>query len=212
MADNGLMAYNHTNGVRMAPSMAKNYDFSSYMPTTRMPSSNEVIWLVGYEEHQHHDHPISFGLTVGYPLTPRWTLQSGVVYTRLHSSFVNKMPISSISTEQTLHYIGIPLNVQYLLLNDKHWKLYLTAGTQMDWNVRAKSETEGVETQMKKDRPQWSVGTAIGAEFDIIPQLGVYAEPGFRYYFDNGSRIQNYFKDKPSNWSLQLGLRFHFGR
>ena len=148
---------------------------------------------------------------MGYPLTSQWILQTGVVYTRLCSSFVNIMPITSVSSEQTLHYVGIPLNVQYRLLNDRHWKLYLTAGTQLDWNVRAKSETEGVETQMKKDRLQWSVGTAVGAEYDIIPQLGVYAEPGFRYYFDNGSRIQNFFKDKPANWSLQLGLRLHVG-
>ena len=43
----------------------------------------------------------------------------------------------------------------------------------------------------------------------VIPQLGVYVEPGVRYYIDNGSRIENYYKDKPVSFSLQLGLRLN---
>ena len=30
-----------------------------------------------------------------------------------------------------------------------------------------------------------------------------------KYYFDNGSRVQNFFKDKPTNFNLQLGLRWN---
>jgi hypothetical protein len=42
--------------------------------------------------------------------------------------------------------------------------------------------------------------------------LGIYAEPGVRYYFDNGSRMQNYFKDRPTSWTLQVGLRLNLGK
>ena len=66
MANNGLMAYNHTNGVMMSPEMASRYDFSDYLPPGSTRATEEPIWLIGYEERQHHDHPISFGLTLSY--------------------------------------------------------------------------------------------------------------------------------------------------
>ena len=43
-------------------------------------------------------------------------------------------------------------------------------------------------------------------------QIGIYAEPGLSYFPDNGSRLQNYFKDKPITLNLQLGLRMNIGR
>ena len=84
MANNGLLAYNHTNGVKMSPEMASRYDISDYLPPGSTRAAEEPIWLIGYEERQHHDHPISFGLTLSYPLTNRWTLSTGLVYTRLN--------------------------------------------------------------------------------------------------------------------------------
>ena len=210
-ANNGLLAYHHTNGVLMSDEMAKRYDYSEYLPT-RSSWSGEPIYLTGYEEHQHHDHPVSYGLTVAYPLTNRWTIESGLVYTRLHSTFTNIMQQTQINKEQTLHYLGLPLHVQYLLLNNKQWKVYAKAGTQVDWNIRAKCETEGVDTQMAKDNTQWSLGAAVGIEYDIVPPLGLYVEPGFRYYIDNGSKVQNFFKDQPANWSLQLGIRLRLNQ
>lgn len=210
-ANNGLLAYNHSNGVQMSAEAAKRYNYSGYSGNqpTRSQGQQDIIWLEGYEERQHHDHPFSCGLTVSYPLTSRWSLQTGLVYTRLHSEFLNIVKQTRINSEQTLYYLGVPLNVQYQLKSGRQWKVYVTGGAQIDWNVRADSETEGVQTQIKKDRAQWSLGAAIGVEYDIIPLLGIYAEPGLRHYFDNGTKVSNYFKDDPTSWSLQFGIRFN---
>ena len=208
-ANSGLLAYNHSNGVQMSATMASRYNYSGYMATR---SQQEIIWLAGYEERQHHDQPISYGLTVSYPLTRRWAIETGVVYTRLHADFVNIMKQVQINSEQTLHYIGVPLNIQYRVLSGRQWKAYVTAGAEVDWNVQADSKTEGVKTQIKKDDAQWSLGAAVGVEYDIIPQLGIYAEPGLRYYFDNGSKVRNFFKDQPTNWNLQLGIRLNLSK
>jgi hypothetical protein len=56
---------------------------------------------------------------------------------------------------------------------------------------------------------QWSLNGSLGVQYDVIPLLGLYAEPGLSWYPDNGSRLQNYFKDKPLTFSLQLGLRLN---
>ena len=122
---------------------------------------------------------------------------------------MNIIKDTRINSEQTLYYLGVPLNIQYLLRKSRQWKVYVTGGAEVDWNVRADSKTEGVKTQIKKDQTQWSLGAAVGVEYDIIPQLGIYAEPGLRYYFDNGSKVQNFFKEQPTNWSLQLGIRLN---
>lgn len=212
MANNGLMAYNHTNGVMMSPEMASRYDFSDYLPLGSTRAKEEPIWLIGYEERQHHDHPISFGLTVSYPLTNRWTLSTGLVYTRLNSQFVNVLSGTLITTDQRLDYLGVPLNVQYHVLKGKGWKAYASAGAQIDWNIRAKRNTEGVDVNARNDHPQWSLAGGIGVEYDIIPLVGIYAEPGLRYYLKNDSKVDNFFKDQPFNWTLQIGIRLNLGK
>lgn len=212
MANNGLMAYNHTNGVMMSPEMASRYDFSDYLPPGSTRATKEPIWLIGYEERQHHDHPISFGLTVSYPLTNRWTLSTGLVYTRLNSQFVNVLSGTPITTDQRLDYLGVPLNMQYHVLKGKGWKVYATAGAQIDWNIRAKRNTEGVDVNARNDHPQWSLAGGIGIEYDIIPLVGIYAEPGLRYYLKNDSKVDNFFKDQPFNWTLQIGIRLNLGK
>lgn len=212
MANNGLMAYNHTNGVMMSPEMASRYDFSDYLPPGSTRATKEPIWLIGYEERQHHDHPISFGLTVSYPLTNRWTLSTGLVYTRLNSQFVNVLSGTLITTDQRLDYLGVPLNVQYHVLKGKGWKTYASAGAQIDWNIRAKRNTEGVDVNARNDHPQWSLAGGIGVEYDIIPLVGIYAEPGLRYYLKNDSKVDNFFKDQPFNWTLQIGIRLNLGK
>ena len=53
------------------------------------------------------------------------------------------------------------------------------------------------------------MGAAAGVEYDFVPNLGVYVEPGAKYYIKNGSGVDNIFKDKPFNFSLQIGLRYN---
>ena len=200
-AMNGFGTQTGSNGVIMSPQLA-----DRFRNATR---ANEVIYLAGYEERQKHYQPISFGLTVAYPLTDRLSVSSGIVFTRLQSDFTYIMPSQQIQKEQTLYYLGIPLNLNYRLWTYKGLKVYASAGGQADWNVWTKLQTNGVTLEMDKDRMQWSVGGALGVQYDVIPQLGFYAEPGLKYYFDNGSNVQNFFKDKPLNFNLQLGLRLN---
>ena len=120
------------------------------------------------------------------------------------------MQENQIHRHQTLHYVGIPLNIQIALWQWNKLNVYVAAGGQADWNVEAKANTDGVNQEMEKDRLQWSVGGSLGVQYNIMPQLGVYAEPGFRHYIDNGSNVSNFFKDKPTDFNLQVGLRFNF--
>lgn len=162
------------------------------------------------KETTKHNMPVSFGATVSYALNDRLALTSGLVYTLATSSFEHGTSSSASKDEQTLHYVGIPLTASYTIWSNSWLKTYVNAGGQADFNVSAKVETEGHTTDIDKDRAQLSVGAAAGVQLNVIKQMGVYVEPGMRYYFDNGSNVQTVFKEHPCNFSLQMGLRWNF--
>ena len=65
------------------------------------------------------------------------------------------------------------------------------------------------ETDDIKVKPlQWSVNASAGVQFRLTKFMGVYAEPGIAYYFDDGSEIKTIYKEKPVNFNLNLGVRF----
>lgn len=162
------------------------------------------------KETTKHNMPVSFGATVSYALNDRLALTSGLVYTLATSSFEHGTSSNASKDEQTLHYVGIPLTASYTIWSNSWLKTYVNAGGQADFNVSAKVETEGHTTDIDKDRAQLSVGAAAGVQLNVIKQMGVYVEPGMRYYFDNGSNVQTVFKEHPCNFSLQMGLRWNF--
>ena len=162
------------------------------------------------KETTKHNMPVSFGATVSYDLNDRLALTSGLVYTLATSSFEHGTSSNASKDEQTLHYVGIPITASYTIWGNSWLKTYVNAGGQADFNVSAKVETEGHTADIDKDRAQLSVGAAAGVQLNVIKQMGVYVEPGVRYYFDNGSNVQTVFKEHPCNFSLQMGLRWNF--
>ena len=209
-ASNGLSDMQRANGVRMADELAARYDFEKYLPkSTARTRGAGPIYLYGYEERQKHHQPIAFGLSVSYPLSTKWLLSTGVTYTRLRSDFTSQAHDYTFSQEQTLHYLGIPLNAQYRLFQLGGLNVYLSGGAEADYNIKAHMASEGVTQHIDRDRWQFSVQGGVGVQYDVLPQLGIYVEPGVKYYFDNGSRLRNFFKDKPTSLNLQLGLRLN---
>ena len=180
------------------------YGFDTENETVKAPVRN-------YNESSKHYQPYSIGLTGSIGMTDRWALSTGLVYTRLRSDFTSTMGSATIKQKQTLHEIGIPLNVMYRVWGNRHLVTYAIAGGQADFNVKATLETDGVSKDMEKDRVQWSVNAGIGSQYNFIPALGIYLEPGVKYYFDNGSPLENTFKDKQCNFNIQFGVRYNIG-
>lgn len=164
-----------------------------------------------YEETKHHQ-PISVGMQVGFHLLPKLKLSTGLVYTKVSSDFISGVYDTRTVSTQDLHYIGIPLNLSYSVWEYKGLHTYVTAGGEGAVNIKNHTETDGEVKESKRDKMQWSTNASVGIQYDFIPQLGVYVEPGMKYYFDNGSQIENIFKDKKLNFNIQFGLRFNVGK
>ena len=157
-----------------------------------------------------HHAPVSVGLQVAFGIAPRLSLSTGLVYTRTSSDFYPYAPSSSYNVHQVLHYVGIPVGLNYEFWQSGGFHAYVMAGAEADYNVKNDTEEEGVKKEnAKRDRVQFSGKASLGAQYDITPKVGLYIEPGAKYYFDNGSHVENTFKDKKLNFNLQFGLRFN---
>ncbi len=211
-ASNGFGNQSYRNGVLMSQELLSNYDYYRNPDSHGTRVGNSPVYLANHEERQNFYQPISFGLSVNIPISSKFSVSTGVVYTRLSSDFTSIANSLVYERQQKLHYVGIPLTVLYNVWQWYGLNVYATAGGQADFNVKAYMTTEGTETKLEKDNLQWSVNAALGVQYNFIPQLGIYVEPGIKHYFDNGSHIQNYFKYKPTNFNLQLGVRVNLGK
>ena len=157
-----------------------------------------------------HHAPVSVGLQVAFGIATRLSLSTGLVYTRTSSDFYPYAPSSNYNVHQVLHYVGIPVGLNYEFWQSGGFHAYVMAGAEADYNVKNDTEEEGVKKEnAKRDRVQFSGKATLGAQYDITPKVGLYIEPGAKYYFDNGSHVENTFKDKKLNFNLQFGLRFN---
>ena len=158
-----------------------------------------------------HRLPIRFGLKIGYQLSERWALQSGITYTYLYSDFtlVNRQ---QPAIEQRLHYVGIPLGVSYQIWKNSNFRLYASAGATAEKVVKnsQKSGDSKINVQSDNEKPlQWSVNAALGAEYQPTKQLGIYLEPSLGYYFKDNTPLEHYYKEHPLSPAIEFGLRWH---
>ena len=111
----------------------------------------------------------------------------------------------------------MPLGLNYDVWHTDMLEVYVSAGAMAEFCVSGRSHTEYVsgntvvntaDIDVRDKRPQWSVNASAGIQYNFNDILGIYAEPGVGYYFDNGTNITNIYKEKPFNFNLNVGLRF----
>lgn len=165
-----------------------------------------------------HDVPLSFGLTVRKSIASRWAIESGLSYTYMRSQ--GRMEgIMPYTVKQYLHYIGVPVSVNYTILEYKRFSVYAAIGGMVERCVSAERITtfdeKSVTNQEINDRLpindfDYSLNAKVGASLDFADQVGMYVEPTANYYFSNNDKIDNYRKDNPFGVSFKLGLFVKF--
>lgn len=176
------------------------------------------------QEEYSHKIPVKVGLTARYNITGRLGVETGLTYSILSSSVKigNSETGKNWSTgSQTLHYLGIPLNISFNILNSRYVNIYVTGGGMMEKSISGSIKTDEyvdgkfARTLTSKISPkglQWSLNAAAGVQANILPQLGFFVEPGVSHHFKNGSRVRSIYTDKPTDFSLGFGLRYSFGK
>ena len=198
---NGLLlaANNYVNSTNTQPLY---YDAS---PANYYTSSTDKIaqaYTYTDVESKHHI-PLRLGLSLQYQLNGRLALLSGINYTYLESEF--SIQPHNKSYDQKLSYIGIPIGLSWKIWSTEHFNIYLAGGTMLEKCVKA----EISEGEINTHPLQWSINAAAGAEYNFTRLFGVYLEPSLGYYFNDGTKLEHYYKENPLAPSLQFGLRLH---
>lgn len=176
------------------------------------------------QEEYSHKIPVKVGLTARYNITGRLGVETGLTYSILSSSVKtgnSETGNNWSSGSQTLHYLGIPLNLSFNILNSRYVNIYITGGGMMEKSISGNIKTDEyvdgkfartLTTKISPKGLQWSVNAAAGVQANILPQLGFFVEPGVSHHFRNGSRVRSIYTDKPTDFSLGFGLRYSFGK
>lgn len=171
-----------------------------------------------YTEIDHH-LPIMVGLTFRYSINNRWGISSGLTYSLLTSKLRSESINYFYDDRQTLHYLGLPLSIDYKLWQSNNLTTYISAGGLVEKNIAGKLYSDyyidnklqsSTDEKITSKHLQWSINSAIGLEYRISDNIGIYAEPGVAYYFKNDSEIETIYKERPFIFNLRLGLRISF--
>lgn len=187
----------------------------------RQPSISTAPPVTGIKEtstKSTYGIPLSFGAGVKIGLTEKWSLGAGVNYTLLTRRFygtytkVNSQGSIEMATQSDIrniqHYLGIPVNVFYDIVDTRHMNFYAYAGGTVEKCLSDKYQLLGKDiTHTEKVKGvQLSANLGIGVEFLLGNHLGLYIDPSLRYYFDNGqpSSIRT---AQPLMLGFEMGLR-----
>lgn len=166
----------------------------------------EMVLLKHYDydesTFQHHQ-PLSVALTLRKEFAHGLSLESGINYTLLRSDVRDRF--SSKETVQTLHFLGVPLRLNWQFLERGRFSLYVGAGGMVEKCVSA---TFGSESVSEPD-VQWSLLAAAGAQYRLGEMVGLYFEPEGSYYLTE-TRLQTARTDSPLTLTLRLGVRLSF--
>ena len=170
------------------------------------PASALMRSKSSYTEKYRHEIPKSFGVSARLHLTDRLSINTGLNYTRYASDRTRIFSDYTYQNDrQYVHYLGIPVRLDWIIVNRKHFNFYLGAGIQADKCIYA---TVGGERLHEKE-VLFGLNGAMGLQFNIVPMVGLYFEPDISYSLNEGS-IQTYRSREPFVVTVRGGLRFNF--
>ncbi len=173
---------------------------------------NEAVLI----DETHHQ-PLTFGVRAAYPLTDRLAVESGLNYSLLRSDFSYGGTKAYEQRKQTLHYLGIPLNLNYTLIRYRKLDFIVSAGGMVEKCLYGKVTTDYVLDSNKNsghntvcvEGLQWSAGASASLQYNFAQHFGLFIEPGLRYHFENSGKsdVRSSYTEEPLKFSLAAGMR-----
>lgn len=165
--------------------------------------------------------PFSIGVGVRYSFDSRWALGTGIRYTNLGRTFVGDfvskegIAISLTDIDNQQHWLGIPLNVYYDIVNHGRWRVHSFLGGAVEYLVvndfLIHHSPKDLHYTQRGTAPQWSAAAGLGVEFRLTPRMGIYMDPNVRYYFESERQPRSLRTIQPLRFDIEAGIRFTFG-
>lgn len=169
-------------------------------------SGNQDIYY-----YYRHRLPVTISLSLRHNFFRQFALETGLSYTYLHSDILEER--KDVIGSQRLHYIGIPLKLNWTFYQRERFSLYASGGGLIEYCVSAVNTEK--ELNICRWQPSWNA--AVGMQMTVLKSWSLYVEPGVSYFYSMNQNIKgsyNRFETirtvHPFTFNLQVGLRFTY--
>lgn len=173
-------------------------------------NGNEVVEQISDTKYSL---PLNLGVQVQFPVGDNLALGVGVNYTMISSRYDCLINKKKHSIKQSLHYVGIPVNIYGIVVERNNFSFYVNAGATAEKGIRAVYTLESYTGKERMSNPidgiQFSVNAGLGVEYKFSNPAGIYFEPNMVYFF-NSNVPRSIRTDQPLQVKGELGVRFHF--
>ena len=192
------------------------------VPASDRPSGEPVqVQSYALKTDAKHYRPVTFSVLAKWQFTETLGLESGLSWTMLSSRFTTSSATSQIADQQTLQYIGIPLNMTFSFLDTRLFTIYAAMGGMVekcvDGRVKHSEYVSDKQLLSYVDKVsvtplQWSVSGGAGIQANFSDNLAFFAEPGLSYHFRNESQVGTIYREHPLDFRFSFGFRVTFNR
>lgn len=168
---------------------------------------------------RHFYKPLTFDLTTSLQLSDRWAIEGGLRLTRNgFEAVTGNSDTTNITRTDKTFYIGIPVNVNYTMIQKGKWRMYATAGMAVDIPVWHSTAIDyNIDNRMifrrntSPDRPaiQWSANAGIGVGYEVAPHIELFFAPQTTYHLPAGG-TPTLWQEQRLKLSWPVGIRLKY--
>lgn len=222
--DNSILPEPDATSVVLPDHVSTWEEYAKYLSSIPSPDlSADTLALMEIADHntgeieqkEHHDKPITFGISLTKSIGRNWSLETGLQYSILNSQFYMGENGYSIASKQKVHYLGIPLRASYNWIDYKRLSAYTSAGVTLHIPVYGKVNSnylvnwQSAYSDSRHITPslQWQTGVGIGLQYKFAPSTSLYIEPTFNWFIPSGSDTHTIWTEHPFMFTCPFGLR-----
>ena len=204
---------------RVLADLAQNYpDSTMYTSLHSIAMSNANAGNDKLQEEREYAQPITAGITASFEINRRWSVITGLEYSRLSSRARSGIDSVAVSNRQVIHYLGIPVGASYSLWNRKNISIAASAYGRLDIPVASSNVIEHhngsiityTQTLPMKVPLQWSLGAGLCFQYTLGANISIYAEPQLQYHFNPGGNVPTTWTERPLDFAVPIGIRFNW--
>lgn len=202
---------------RILADLAQNYpDSTMYTSLHSIAMGNANAGNDKLQEEREYAQPITAGITASFEINRRWSVITGLEYSRLSSRARSGIDTVAVSNRQVIHYLGVPVGASYSLWNRKNISIAASAYGRIDIPVASSNVIEHhngsaityTQTIHMKVPLQWSLGAGLCFQYTLGANISVYAEPQLQYHFNPGGNVRTIWTERPLDFAVPIGIRF----
>ena len=171
----------------------------SYNPETPLESNHFQYYTNSPGPDMNHSRPVSAGVALSLPLNDHLFLESGLYYSYLHST-------SHAVSDQSLHFIGIPVKAGWRMGMSRRTSLSFSAGAKAEKCILALRDGQ----RFKEPGIQLAAVGSAAFQYDFTPHVGIFLAPELSYWFTK-TELPTYNTENPFNLSLKAGINLTVG-